>query len=293
MDDSPSEPLTQTLTPPPPRLDARRVRRAISRVTSGDPSTLPLLPQVSRLLVERLEEIRLEPARILELGCRSGTTPALLHARYPKATLISGAFTTPLPPRPESGSLFWRRPLPGLVLESHRLPFATGCFDLVVSSLALHWWGALLPSLREIRRVMADNALLLFTVPGSETLRELNQALTSHDTARGGRVWPRIAAFPDLDELGRMMQGAGLSLVVVDREKITPTVPSVRDLALLLRRLGAGNHHHLRPSGLSGSAWFNRMERHYRLQAGLDERQALPVTIDILFGHGWKNPTKS
>lgn len=57
--------------------------------------------------------------------------------------------------------------------EEAELPFPDGSFDLVVSSLALHWVNDIPGVLHEVLRVLKPDGVFLATILGGETLSEL------------------------------------------------------------------------------------------------------------------------
>ncbi|MEO5364192.1 MAG: methyltransferase domain-containing protein [Magnetococcus sp. DMHC-8] len=272
---------------PAARLDRGRLGLAWRRAapTMGDPDGL--LAQLGQQLLERLDDIRLTPACILELGDRTGLMADQLQKRWPRATVVA-LDLVPLPVR-SAGRLWpWRARPRHLVGEAPRLPFSRGQFDLVISSMALHWSGDLAGALREIRRVLAPDRLLLFTVAGAASLWELHACLDQLDQARHGRVRVRQPALPSLSGLGDLLSASGFVLPVVDRERLSLPVPDTLWLLRHLQAMGAGNHLQGRPRhGLLGKSDRAALEHLYAERF----RQAdgtLPCTLELLFGHAWK-----
>lgn len=54
-----------------------------------------------------------------------------------------------------------------------RLPYADNTFDIVLSSMALHWLNDLPGVLREVQRVLKPDSPFLAVMPGESTLYEL------------------------------------------------------------------------------------------------------------------------
>ncbi len=272
-------------------LDPQRLRRAWRQAAPmlADPSGL--LAQMGQSLLDRLDDIRLTPTRILDLGDRTGLLAPQLQKRWPKATICSLTLVEPLARSPHHWTMPWRSRPRNVVGEATRLPFARGQFDLVLSSMALHWSGDLPAALREMRRVLAPDRLLLFTVAGSETLWELHECLARLDQERYGRLWIRRPVLPSLSELGDLLAASGLVLPVVDRERVALPVPDLLWLVRQLKAMGAGNAMRVRPEGLLGKGYLHDLDRLYTERFRQPDG-TLPCTLEVLFGHAWKGADK-
>ncbi|MBF0162411.1 MAG: methyltransferase domain-containing protein [Magnetococcales bacterium] len=276
---------------PPAVLDRQRLRRAWQRAAPTMSAPEGLLAQMGQPLLERLDDIRLTPTRILELGDRSGQMARQLQKRWPKAQVCALAPFPGLGPPPSRGLPWQRRPWQ-LVGEARRLPFARGQFDLVISSMALHWSSDLPAALREVRRVLAADRLFLFTVAGSESLQELHACLAQWDRERGGGSWPRQLPLPSLAGLGDLLTASGFVLPVVDRDRLSLPIPDLPWLLRQLRAMGAGNHMRNRSQGLGGRGCVRRLEQLYD-QEFRQRDNSLHCTLELLFGHAWKGLDKS
>ncbi|MEO5349675.1 MAG: methyltransferase domain-containing protein [Magnetococcus sp. YQC-3] len=266
------------------RLDARRLRVAWQGAAATMAAPDGLLAQAAQPLLERLDDIHLTPARILDLGDRSGLLARQLQKRWPKAEIYAMAYAGP---RQRERGLPWRRRPWHLLGTAEQLPFAGGQFDLVISSMALHWSNHLPTVFREIRRVLAADRLLLFTVAGGETLRELHACLAQLDQERYGHPWVRRPELPSLSGLGDLLAASGLVLPVVDRERVVLPIPDSTWLLRQLRAMGAGNHMQVRPGGLLGKGFLHALDGLYREKFSQQDG-SLGCTLELLFGHAWK-----
>ena len=276
----------------PARLDPVRLRRAWSRAAQAlvDPALMAevgFLKHVAGRLVERCTEIRFVPTHILELGCRSGETARLLRLQWPKAKLVSLSFAEGLPSQRGVKWAFWQRSTSVLVAEAANLPFKRNHFDLVISNMALHWTENPQAVLREMRRVLAPERPLLLSTVGAGTFQELRDCLEVLDQQHFGRIWSRVPNFPSLHQLGESMQSSGFVQSVVDRESIQARFPDPITLLQRLRRLGIGNHHRPRHTGLTGKQFPRQLARLYRQRYG-PEQGDIGATVALLFAHAWK-----
>ena len=71
------------------QLDPRLVRRRAGRAAAGYSGVDTLAREISRRMAERLEYIRIEPKRILDLGCGPGADLATFATRYPGVARIA------------------------------------------------------------------------------------------------------------------------------------------------------------------------------------------------------------
>jgi len=160
-------------------------------------------------MLARLDYIRLQPRRILDAG--SGPPRGELRKRYPKATAIALDFSRAMLARPRFFGWLAAGTRLAVCADVERLPLADAAVDLVWSNMTLHWLSDPLPALREFRRVLRPDGLLMFSTLGPDSLKELRAA------AGEGRVH----RFIDMHDLGDMLLAVGLAAPVMDMELIT------------------------------------------------------------------------
>jgi len=235
-------------------------------------------------MAERLGYIRLQPARILDLGCGHGADLQLLHQHYPQADYIGLDFALPMLQQAENqrsvlSRLFGKRPAcHRLCGNAIALPLSDNGINLVWSNLLLNWLSDPMPAIREMHRVLAVDGMLMFSTLGPDTLKELRAALPSQQGER-------VHRFIDMHDLGDCLVQAGFSDPVMDMQTLTLTYTDIDHLFTDLRQSGCNNAARKRPNALSGR------------QAWKDARTTLensrvtgrfPVTIELIFGHAWK-----
>jgi malonyl-CoA O-methyltransferase len=269
-----------------PTLDKRLVRRRFERAAAGYDAASALQREVGARLVERLDLVRLQPARILDAGSGTGWLAGRLAARYPRAAVVElDSSLAMLRVGVRAGA--WRRRLADLVRCARRqpvcadieqIPLAPASVQLVCSNLALAWVDRLDAALRELHRVLGRGGLLMFTTFGPDTLKELRAALAPTGV-------PAVHPFADMHDVGDLLVRCGFADPVMEMERLTLTY---RDLAALLAELhAAGGRTALpgRPPGLRGRAWRARLEQRY---APFRVEGRVPATFEIVYGHAWK-----
>jgi malonyl-CoA O-methyltransferase len=269
------------------RLDVRQVRRAFERAARAGADAAVLQREVERRMFERLDYIRLEPARVLDAGCGAGRGLKLLRRRYPKADLIGADFALAAVRAAKGSESLIERALRlvararrfRLCADFSRLPLRPGCVDMVWSNLALAWAGDALAALRELHRVLAPGGLLMFSSYGPDTLKELKTAFAAGSPGR------HVHSFVDMHDAGDMLVACGFAEPVMDMEAITLTYADVAALARDLKTSGQTCAARDRRRGLIGRAAWQEMLAAYERERR-DGR--LPATFEIVYGHAWK-----
>ena len=224
-------------------------------------------------LLSRLDFVALEPRRVLDLGCGPGAAFAGLEGHFPDASLIG---IDHAPAMLQAAGATRALQLCG---DAHRLPLPDGSIDLVFCNLTLAYCPDPVPVLAEIRRVLAEPGLVLFSTLGPDTLVELREAwapLGDHT---------HIVRFPDMHDLGDLVVRAGLAEPVLDRESLTLSYPNLAALRAELRAVGSINRTAGRNQGLTGREKGRRMLS--ALEPCRDADGRLSLTVEVVCGQGW------
>jgi SAM-dependent methyltransferase len=96
-----------------------------------------------------------------------------------------------------------------VVADEEALPFADASLDLAVSGLSLQLVNDLPGTLVQIRRALKPDGLLLASLLGGATLKELREAWLVAEAELTGGASPRVAPFADVRDLGALSQRAG------------------------------------------------------------------------------------
>jgi malonyl-CoA O-methyltransferase len=263
------------------------VRRAFERAAATYDQHAVLQDEVRRRLVDHLEGIRIEPRRILDLGCGTGGGFDLLTSRFTQPEIVALDLAHPMLLRARERAPWLRRltrrGLPRLVCgDAERLPLASGAFQMIFSNLALQWCR---PDLvfPEAARTLESGGLFIFSTFGPDTLRELRAAFAAVDGAE------HVNQFIDMHDLGDALVHAGFADPVMEMEVLTLEYASVKDVARDLQAIGARNAMPGRPRGLSGRRRWERVASAYESHR---RNGALPATYEVIYGHAWKVPPK-
>jgi SAM-dependent methyltransferase len=174
----------------------------------------------------------------------------------------------------------------GVAADEEALPFADNTLDLVVSGLSLQAVNDLPGVLAQVRRALKPDGLFLAALFGGDTLAELRQSFAVAESELDGGVSPRVAPFPDLRDLGALLQRAGFALPVTDVDRITVRYATPLGLLLDLRRMGAANPLvERRRVPLRRATLMRAMEIYAARFADPDGR--VRASFDIMWLSGW------
>lgn len=179
-------------------------------------------------IVERLDLVKREFSRALDLGCGDGYLTDELRRR--------GLDVVPADP----GSLFAAR-AGGVQCDEDRLPFADGAFDLIVSAGLLDGVNDLPGALTLIRRALRPDGLFLGAFTGAGSLPLLKEAMMIADDADGAAASPHVHPQIDVRAAGDLLGRAGFALPVADADNVTVRYSSFGRLIADLREMGATN----------------------------------------------------
>lgn len=261
-------------------LDPRAVRRAFQRAAPGYEDGAFLFREIEDRLLERVALLKIEPARILDLGTGPGRAAESLKRRFRKARVVALDLAPGMASRARARSR-WLRPVDALCADAARLPLASGTFDLAFSNLMLPWVTERAVCFDELRRVLGSGGVLLFTTLGPDTLKEFREAWD--ETGESAHVH----GFDDMHHIGDELVAAGFDDPVMDAEFLTVNYEDVMGLARDLKRTGAHNASTERPRALTGKARWRRMRDAYERLRTAD---GLPATCEVVYGHALAPP---
>lgn len=263
----------------PPTFDRVAVRRLFARAGDGDPAFESVMREAREALLERLDGIRIAPRRVLDLGSGAGAVARRVARSFRHAEVVSVDPVRALLHRARERAPRWFSRHRHVAAEAERLPLATHCVDLIVSSVAMPWFDPVDDALSECLRTLRPGGLLLLSTLGSGTLKELAEAWS------GGGGSPRMHPFADMHVLGDALVHAGFADVVMDVQRIRLEAPGFWPLCRILSRSGGSGVLEARRRGLTALETFRAAEARYDTLRNGDG--ALPVSVELVFGHAW------
>lgn len=267
---------------PPPQdeylLEPRALRRAFDRASATYAEAAVVQAEIRSRLLGRLDLVKLQPRRVLDLGAASGGSSKALKRRYPKAQVVALDLSPKMLQRAAREQSLFRR-FDRLVADAQRLPVRDATIDLVFSNLMLAWCNDIDAVFRHTARVLQQDGLFMFTTLGPDTLIEVRDAFRHVDACT------HVHRFIDMHDLGDALMRTGFAEPVMDTERLTVTYPSVAALLSEVRLSGSSNVTAGRRMGLLGRTGLRIV------QEALEARRrggAIPVTVEVVYGHAWK-----
>lgn len=166
------------------------------------------------------------------------------------------------------------------------LPLDLASVNLVLSPLALHLTNDTPGVLIQARRALKPDGLLLAAIPGAGTLQELKDVLLATEVELLGGASPRVIPFPDVRDIGGLLQRAGFALPVVDTETRLVRYSSMFALLKDLRAMGMGNPLLNRSRKPLNRAFFLRAAEIYQ-ERYADPDGKIRATFSFIFASGW------
>jgi SAM-dependent methyltransferase len=230
---------------PPLIVDKPLLRQRLARALAGnarrsgaqgaDAGATFLLDTVTDDLIERLDAVERHFDTAIAMMGVTGRRAAKLAASGKAGAIYR------IERVPEAFSGAGGKAIAGLVGDEEALPLRTESVDLIVSPLALHWTNDLPGALVQMRRALKPDGLLLAALAGGGTLGELRFAMTQAEAELTGGASPRVMPFPDVREIGALMQRAGFALPVADCDLLTVRYATPMALFSDLKAMAATN----------------------------------------------------
>jgi len=267
-------------------LNREQVRKSFARAAESYNEAAVLQKEVGERLISRLDLVKKQPERVMDLGAGTCLFSEQLQRRYKKSLVWAVDFADLMLAKAAPGKR-WRRQPKRVCADAQSLPCGDGSFDLVFSNLMLQW--CLPPDIyfAEIRRILRQDGVFLFATFGPDTLKELRTAWASVD---GG---VHVHGFLDMHDIGDALLRAGFSEPVVDMELLTLTYGDFLGVMRDLKAIGARNAAESRSRGLFGRKKLQQLEAAYAQFRDADGRW--PATYEIVYGIAWapKAPSPS
>lgn len=250
-----------------------RRRRAARRAGAGADF---LASAVAGELAERLSLVQRRFERGADLGSSGGQLAARLRAGGQIDALV----------RMEADEELLGGE-PGVVADEEALPFRDESLDLVTSALSLHLTNDTPGVFVQVRRALRPDGLFLAALLGGETLSELRASLLAAEAELEGGASPRVAPFPDLRDVGSLLQRAGFALPVIDQDRLTVRYGSMFELMADLQAMGMTSILNARSRRPVSRRLFLRAASLYG-ERFADADGRIRATFDVIYVSGWR-----
>ncbi|KAK3314715.1 S-adenosyl-L-methionine-dependent methyltransferase [Apodospora peruviana] len=184
----------------------------------------------------------------------------------------------------ESGGMKMTR---HVLTDEESLPFEPQSFDLVLSSLSMHWINDLPGVLAQINSVLKPDCPFIGAMLGGDSLFELRSSLQLAEQERKGGISPHVSPLADVRDVGGLLQRIGFKMLTVDVEDIVVDYPDTFALMQDLQAMGESNAILGREMGALGRDILLANEAIYREFYG-NEDGSIPATFRIIHMIGWR-----
>ncbi|TRY92606.1 hypothetical protein DNTS_029264 [Danionella cerebrum] len=169
-------------------------------------------------LADRVHDVARTFPLALDLGCGKSHV-----AEHLSKEVVQRFFLTDISSRSLRNRKLCEIPTHCVLADEEFLPFRENTFDLVVSSLSMHWINDLPGALRQIHQVLKPDGVFIGAMLGGETLYELRCSLQLAELEREGGFGPHISPFTAVTDLGNLLGQAGFTLLTVVPERLMTT----------------------------------------------------------------------
>lgn len=178
--------------------------------------------EVADEMLSRLQWMAIKPNVIVDVGCGTGEDALRLQASYPHARVIAldNVFAMVAQAKKAHPD--------GICALGESLPLPDQSVDFIFANLLLPWQSDNKKMLKEWRRVLRPDGLLLFSTLGLDTLREYKSQVETI-------MAPQLC---DMHDIGDELMAAGFSDPVLDVNYYTTSYRSKEKLMAELRATG-------------------------------------------------------
>ena len=263
-------------------FDKAQIRHHFDKAALSYDESAVLQREVADRLLDRLDYVKIDPQKILDVGAGTGYLSAGLAKVFASANLLELDVSLRMLKINRKKVPWYKKLLTEKILlcgDAEYLPMASESVDLIISNLTIQWCNQLPLAFSEFRRVLKPGGLLMFTTFGPDTLKELRQSWAQVDND------VHVSRFLDMHDIGDALLHSGLSEPVMDVEHFTLTYLDVRGLFDDLKSIGATNSLAQRSRGLLGKTAYRKLLAAYEQHR---QQGSLPASYEVIYGHAWK-----
>lgn len=260
-----------------------------------------LRDEVAIRLCDRLLDIKRNYPKVLDLGANSCNIARALARPNPDPTQPESdpiaSCIGHLLAVDSSGTMLYRDaelPFNGAInmtrevlADEETLPFEANTFDLVLSSLSMHWINDLPGVLAQINNVLKPDCAFMGAMFGGDTLFELRTSLQLAEQERRGGISPHVSPLADVRDVGGLLQRAGFKMLTVDVDDIIVDYPDTFALMQDIQAMGESNAVLGREMGGIQRDVLLASDAIYRELHG-NEDGSIPATFRMIYMIGWK-----
>lgn len=251
----------------------KRIRQAFNTKASTYDQYSIVQREVGRRMVERIDLLKSKPLSILDLGSGTGYLAELLLLKFSTSsiTCLDLADNMLLECKKKNPNLHL------IISDIENMPFKPASFDLIISSFTLHWCEEIEKIFFDVRKLLKNNGVFMFTTVGPNTLRELQDAYKDID------VEQHINSFTDMHLYGDSLLKCGFDDPVMDSEEIIVEYKNFKGVLDSLKKTGANTVIGQKPRYLNKETFKRLTDKYPRNK----DNGSFPVTYEMIYGMSW------
>ena len=174
--------------------------------------------------------------------------------------------------------------------ELHLSGFDDESFNLVTSSMNLHWVNDIPQALRNIQKILKPDGVFIGCMIGGTTLQELRHCLYLAEQERAGGFSPHVSPLTLPSDVAGLLQGAGFNLPTVDIETIQIGYPNMFVLMEHLQKMGEANASLARTFPVDRDTFLSAAALYEHLYpVDVDDKESgIVATFQLIYMIGWK-----
>ncbi|XP_075452174.1 arginine-hydroxylase NDUFAF5, mitochondrial isoform X1 [Ascaphus truei] len=239
-----------------------------------------LREEIGGRIADRVFDVTRSFPLALDIGCGRG----YISQHLTKET-VETLFQADLSEKALKNTVQYEIPTVNIIADEECLPFKENTFDLVVSSLSLHWVNDLPRTFQEIYHVLKPDGVFIGAMFGGETLYELRCSLQLAEIEREGGFAPHVSPFTAVTDLGSLLGRAGFNMLTVDTDEIQVHYPGMFEVMEDLQGMGESNCSWNRRSLLHRDTMLAAAAIYQEMYG---EDGSVPATFQIYYMIGWK-----
>ena len=195
-----------------------------------------LLKFAAENIIDSLSDVDFSPTTILEIGARYGELTQRLMSLYHHADIVACDL---------SQEMLKNNPSKNQILldeeQIHNDALYTQKFDLIVSSMNMHWINDVSQFLRNISSMLSAEGIFVANFFGAGSLYMLRNILLKIEEQVGVGYRPHISPFIRSEDTYQLAQKAGFGFIVVDNQDIQVEYENIVKLMQDVRYMGESN----------------------------------------------------
>jgi malonyl-CoA O-methyltransferase len=254
-----------------------QIKKSFNKAAVNYNNNAVLQHEIATRLIERLEFFTIEPEILLDLGIGTGHTTKNLLDIYPKAKIIGLDFAENMLNIAKQDNNI------SLICGNiNNLPIASNSIDIIFSNFTMQWCANIAELFADCHRVLKNNGLLIFSLPGPNSLHELRESMNTVDPE-----FDHVNNFIDMHNIGDILVQSNFAHPVMDNDHFTLTYTNIINLLKELKAIGANTKLSTNyRKTLFGKYKFNQLYHAYEKFKQSDGRY--PLTFEVIYGHAFK-----